>query len=167
MNVEIGTEAAQFPEKGYTDEIFVAVLVHFWNWGEMIRWKRSQEKGGRCQEKGGRSQEKGGRCQEKGGRSQEKGGRSQEKGGRRQEKGGRSQEKGGRRQEKGGRSQEKEGRSQEKGGRGPGRLPGRGGVACVGGRGAIFVALIAHRPETVKHQSIRRSSLLPHLTLLI
>ncbi len=27
MNVEIGTEAAQFPEKEYINEIFVAVLL--------------------------------------------------------------------------------------------------------------------------------------------
>ncbi len=114
MCVDIGTEAAQFPEKEYTIETFVAVFGHFGNWGEMIRWKRSQEKGGQSQEKGGRSQEKGGRSQEKGGRSQEKGGRSQ-----------------------------------EKGGRGPGGLPGWGGVAGVGGCGAVFVALIAHRPDTV------------------
>jgi hypothetical protein len=28
MNVEIGAEAAQFPEKGYINGIFVAVCVH-------------------------------------------------------------------------------------------------------------------------------------------
>ncbi len=32
MNVEIGTEAAQFPEKEYITGIFLAVLLHrFWN----------------------------------------------------------------------------------------------------------------------------------------
>jgi hypothetical protein len=72
MNVNIGTEAAQCPEKEYTNGIFVAVLVQFWDWGEMIRWKSSQENGGLIQEKGGRSQEKGGRKQEKGGQRQEK-----------------------------------------------------------------------------------------------
>jgi hypothetical protein len=30
MNVDIGTEAAQLPEKEYINGIFVAVLVHFW-----------------------------------------------------------------------------------------------------------------------------------------
>ena len=29
MNVEIGTEAAQFPEKEYTNGIFVAVWIYF------------------------------------------------------------------------------------------------------------------------------------------
>jgi hypothetical protein len=35
MNVEIGAEAAQFPEKEYINEIAVAV----WSFGDLVSWK--------------------------------------------------------------------------------------------------------------------------------